>query len=219
MRRGIVLSIIVWGLVMSCAQHPEQREVIERSEDTTAETTVMPVQSQPSESNAPDISEQSPKEPETLEEPETLDITQVMENLTDELNTALKDSNMSVTRKAENLVTITLSGDAIFALSIANVTPEASREIEEIGEILIKYPQVLICVEGHTDSKGPELENLEFSEKRAGAVRKILFQYGISESRLETLAFGEKQPIASNQTMAGRQQNRRVEIKITPLPE
>jgi outer membrane protein OmpA-like peptidoglycan-associated protein len=79
-----------------------------------------------------------------------------------------------------------------------------------------QYPNTLIRVEGHTDSRGSNEYNMDLSHRRANAVKNLLVQRGIAGSRIEAVAFGETMPVASNDTEAGRQKNRRVEIKIAP---
>jgi outer membrane protein OmpA-like peptidoglycan-associated protein len=71
-------------------------------------------------------------------------------------------------------------------------------------------------VEGHTDNKGTDAYNMDLSNRRALAVKNLLVQRGIADSRIEAVAYGETLPVATNDTEAGRQRNRRVEIKIAP---
>jgi len=71
-------------------------------------------------------------------------------------------------------------------------------------------------VEGYTDSKGSDTYNMDLSKRRANAVKNLLVQRGVAENRIEVVGFGETMPVATNDTEAGRQKNRRVEIKIAP---
>ena len=89
----------------------------------------------------------------------------------------------------------------------------------KIANILIKYPDTVIQVEGHTDSTGSESYNMDLSARRAEAVKNLLVQKGVDPSRILTLAFGESKSIASNDSDYGRAQNRRVEIKVAPVPQ
>ena len=73
-----------------------------------------------------------------------------------------------------------------------------------------------MTVTGHTDNTGSAAYNQDLSERRAWAVTSVLREAGVSSSRVRTVGAGESQPIATNQTAAGRQQNRRVDITITP---
>jgi outer membrane protein OmpA-like peptidoglycan-associated protein len=78
-----------------------------------------------------------------------------------------------------------------------------------------EFPKATFIVEGHTDSTGSSSLNLKLSEKRAIAVRDYLVKNGIDTTRLEAKGFGEGNPIDTNDTRAGRANNRRVEIKVT----
>jgi OOP family OmpA-OmpF porin len=73
-------------------------------------------------------------------------------------------------------------------------------------------PGLHVVIEGHTDSVGSHGYNMKLSQRRADAVRDYMVQQGISASRIETAAYGETRPVASNDTAAGRAQNRRVDI-------
>jgi outer membrane protein OmpA-like peptidoglycan-associated protein len=69
-------------------------------------------------------------------------------------------------------------------------------------------------VEGHTDNQGPAAHNLDLSKRRAASVMKYLTDHGVDASRLTSEGYGDTQPIADNKTAKGREQNRRVEMKI-----
>jgi outer membrane protein OmpA-like peptidoglycan-associated protein len=96
------------------------------------------------------------------------------------------------------------------------VKPGLYPEINKIADALNQYPQTLARVEGHTDSTGTEAYNTDLSIRRAGAVKNLLVQRGVSSTRIEAIGFGESMPVAGNDTEAGRARNRRVEIKIAP---
>ena len=76
------------------------------------------------------------------------------------------------------------------------------------------YPNTVFLVEGHTDSRGSDSYNLNLSDRRAASVRTYLTGKGLSNSRIQSRGFGEVRPIATNETEAGRQTNRRVELSI-----
>ena len=80
---------------------------------------------------------------------------------------------------------------------------------------MLAYPSLHLQVEGHTDSVGTDDYNQQLSEKRAGAVRDYLVQQSISADAIEARGFGKTEPVASNDTPEGRQQNRRVEMVIS----
>jgi len=86
-----------------------------------------------------------------------------------------------------------------------------------VSIVLKEYNQTLIDVTGHTDSTGSDQYNLELSQKRAQSVAAYLIGQGIESVRFYSRGAGESQPIATNDTAAGREQNRRVEIRLSPL--
>jgi outer membrane protein OmpA-like peptidoglycan-associated protein len=86
--------------------------------------------------------------------------------------------------------------------------------LKEVAKILKDDPQLNLSIEGHTDHVGSDESNQRLSENRANAVKNYLLKQGVSESQLTATGFGESQPVADNNTAAGRQQNRRVELKL-----
>lgn len=92
---------------------------------------------------------------------------------------------------------------------------EASKEnLNNLAETLKKYDDTKVLIEGHTDSIGDAEYNMELSEERADAVSDYLHNIDIPNKRLITEGYGEEQPVATNETKAGRQNNRRVEVAI-----
>jgi outer membrane protein OmpA-like peptidoglycan-associated protein len=104
--------------------------------------------------------------------------------------------------------------DILFDVGRSAIKPGSQANIERIAVVLRQYPQHQILVEGHTDATGSEEFNLRLSQDRANAVRSALVNGGVDASKISAEGFGESQPVASNDTPAGRQQNRRVEIVI-----
>ena len=100
-----------------------------------------------------------------------------------------------------------------FDFDKADVRPMYHNQLKEAADFINKYPANQILVAGHTDSKGTDAYNKKLSQRRADNVRKYLVnKFGISANKLVARGYGESQPIASNDTDAGRQQNRRVEV-------
>ena len=92
----------------------------------------------------------------------------------------------------------------------------AGTNLVNVAKVLNEYPKTNLLIEGHTDSQNTESYNQSLSERRAGAVRSFLIDRGVASSRVGMKGYGEMAPVASNETPEGRQQNRRVEVKIEP---
>jgi OmpA-OmpF porin, OOP family len=105
-------------------------------------------------------------------------------------------------------------GDVLFSTDKATLFPAAIGTITKLAGFLKKYPDRNVLIEGHTDSVGSEDYNLGLSGRRADSVREQLIADGVSPERIFTKGYGKKYPEASNDTPAGRQQNRRVEVVI-----
>ncbi len=133
-----------------------------------------------------------------------------------EYRNALAASDAAAVRREGDLLAITLKGDVTFDTDSTTVRPGLYSEIDRIANVMVRYPQTLIQVEGYTDSTGSEAYNQRLSERRAEAVKNLLVQRGVDPSRIYAIGFGENMPIATNDTPEGRQLNRRVEIKVAP---
>lgn len=105
-------------------------------------------------------------------------------------------------------------GDVLFAPGRAEVGPGAQRSIDKLAEFLRAYPKRNVLIEGHTDNLGNEDFNVKLSQQRADAVRDLLTARGISPQRIRTKGYGPKFPVVDNDSAAGRQQNRRVEVLV-----
>ncbi len=102
----------------------------------------------------------------------------------------------------------------LFDLDKATIRSESEETLQAIADIMKEYSNTIFHIEGHTDSTGSESYNEKLSRERAASVREFLVNAGIPESRLTSEGYGESQPIASNNTAKGRQENRRVEISL-----
>lgn len=127
-------------------------------------------------------------------------------------------TGVDVVREGDNLLVRMPSG-ITFATDSAAVQPQFQPTLNEVASVLAEYPKTYLDIYGHTDSTGSEAYNQGLSERRAQAVATYLAGHGVQTARLATKGFGEMQPIATNETEAGRQTNRRVEIKIAPVTE
>ena len=106
-------------------------------------------------------------------------------------------------------------GDVLFDLNKADLKSSGEQTIGRLAAFMREYEDRRVRVEGYTDSTGDDSYNQMLSERRAQAVRDELVAQGIERRRVETRGYGEQYPVASNDTSAGRQQNRRVEIVIS----
>lgn len=107
-------------------------------------------------------------------------------------------------------------GDILFSVDGTTLAPGAAPHLERLASFLRANPDRDVLIEGHTDSSGSDVYNDDLSLRRAEAVRDRLVALGVSSSRMRVVPRGESQPIASNETGAGRQQNRRVEVVVEP---
>lgn len=106
-------------------------------------------------------------------------------------------------------------GDVLFSVNRAELSSGGVRNVQKLAGFLNQYPQRKVLIEGHTDSTGSLRINQPLSERRADAVRTALVGMGISGDRIETRGYADAHPVASNNTAAGRQLNRRVEIILS----
>ncbi len=114
-------------------------------------------------------------------------------------------------KKTERGMVITL-GDVLFNTNKAQVKPGGMRNVQKVADFLNRYPQQKVLIEGYTDSTGSSALNQDLSDRRANSVRMALVDMGVNTNRVATRGYGEEYPIASNDTAANRQLNRRVEI-------
>lgn len=117
-------------------------------------------------------------------------------------------------RETERGLIVTLPDNVLFEYDQATLKPGAMRNLYPLVTFLREHPNRTLLIEGHTDSTGSDSYNLDLSRRRAQAVSAFLMQNGISPERIMTRGYGESYPVASNDSEAGRQQNRRVEVVI-----
>ena len=109
--------------------------------------------------------------------------------------------------------------DVTFAVDSTTISPQMRDVLDRVAQSMIQYPNSLVDVMGHTDSTGSDQYNLDLSRRRAEAVSNFLVSRGVARARLESIGYGEQYPVADNTTESGRAQNRRVEIRITPVTQ
>jgi outer membrane protein OmpA-like peptidoglycan-associated protein len=130
------------------------------------------------------------------------------DRLREQLNVILQ------TRDTARGLIVNLS-DVLFDFDQASLKSGAREKLAKVSGILLAYPSLHVNVEGHTDSVGTDEYNLKLSQRRADAVRDYLTSNGISSANVSALGMGKDGPVASNDTAAGRQQNRRVEMVVS----
>ncbi|MDF1582570.1 MAG: OmpA family protein [Methyloprofundus sp.] len=116
-------------------------------------------------------------------------------------------------RNAEREILLAF-GKIEFITGTADLVPGAVAGIDLLAGYMTKYPAKTITLSGHTDSSGSAERNKELSQQRADFIRDVLVSKGIAPERITAIGYGQSQPVASNATATGRQQNRRIEIKF-----
>ncbi len=138
-------------------------------------------------------------------------IGQRMDRKANELDRELE--NAEVERVGEG-IKVTFDSGLLFDFDSAALRNDAEQNLAEFAESMQDFEDTNILIVGHTDSKGDEDYNQKLSERRSTSAADHLIQRGIDDSRLMTTGKGESEPVASNETEEGRQQNRRVEVAI-----
>lgn len=136
-----------------------------------------------------------------------------------ELETERRANQIEVQRVRKDLLKLTLENEVSFDFDRAEIKGAFKPTLDKLAGVLRKHDRTYIQVVGHTDSVGSESYNQRLSERRAQAVVDYLTGTGIARSRLTATGKGESEPRATNNTEAGRQLNRRVEIFVRPDEE
>ncbi|WP_242395294.1 OmpA family protein [Anaeromyxobacter oryzisoli] len=118
------------------------------------------------------------------------------------------------TKRTENGLIVQLKNDILFDTGSAVLKPEAVDQLSKLGDIIAKYSDDRVRVEGYTDSSGSKKRNEELSLRRAAAVKEVLAGRGVQEKQITALGMGDTRPVADNATADGRAKNRRVELHI-----
>jgi outer membrane protein OmpA-like peptidoglycan-associated protein len=134
------------------------------------------------------------------------------------LRQQMSGTGVEVVRMGDNL-TLSMPGNVTFAFDSAKLNPQFDPVLDKLAQTLVEYNKTVIQIAGHTDSTGSHEYNMKLSLQRADSVKAYLASHGVPAARLVTLGAGPDYPIASNDTEAGRAQNRRVEITIVPVTQ
>jgi len=121
--------------------------------------------------------------------------------------------------RVEEGINLKFDSGILFDFDKSDLSGNAKESMAKLGRILNEYPDTRLTIQGHTDDKGDGNYNRKLSSRRADAVRDYLIASGVKGGRLNTAAYGESAPIASNDTEAGRAKNRRVEVVIVANDE
>jgi outer membrane protein OmpA-like peptidoglycan-associated protein len=134
-----------------------------------------------------------------------------MDNQAEELKDELRDAK--VERVGEG-IQVTFDSGILFDFDSSDLRSEARTNLSELAQSLRDYEGTSVLVVGHTDARGTDAYNQSLSERRANAARAYLRELGVQADRVDALGKGEAEPVASNESDSGRQENRRVEVAI-----
>lgn len=126
----------------------------------------------------------------------------------------LEQTRLAEVKRTENGLVVKMASDILFESGSSALNQQAIDNIEKIANIVAKYSDDRIRVMGFTDSEGGKAYNEGLSLRRADAVKRVLIGRGVQERQITALGMGEAQPVAGNDTAAGRKKNRRVELHI-----
>jgi outer membrane protein OmpA-like peptidoglycan-associated protein len=134
------------------------------------------------------------------------------------LRAQLQGTGVSVTRNGNDLI-LNMPGNITFKTASADLNANFYKVLDSVTLVLKEFDKTLIDVEGHTDSDGSEEYNQRLSQDRANSVGSYLQSHGVNNQRIVMVGAGESRPIAPNTTADGKQQNRRVELKLQPITQ
>lgn len=134
------------------------------------------------------------------------------------LRAQLQGTGVSVTRSGNDLI-LNMPGNITFKTASSDLNAGFYQVLDSVTLVLKEFDKTLIDVEGHTDSDGADSYNQQLSLQRATSVGTYLQSHGVNGQRIVTFGAGEVRPIASNDSPAGKQQNRRVELKLQPITQ
>jgi OmpA-OmpF porin, OOP family len=211
---------LVWGLLKSCSA-PETK--VEAITPTVSTPVVTPPASSPPPAE-PVVTAPIP-EPAKIEAPAP-----IVEQVSDFFEKTLSTGYVIKANKdgfESKLVGFIESNEAInkdlwftmdgvtFDTNKASIKAESSGQITHIAEVLKAFPKVKIKIGGYTDNTGKANANKKLSNNRANAVKKALVKLGTTADRIDAEGYGSEHPVASNDTAEGRQQNRRIDVRVT----
>lgn len=135
-----------------------------------------------------------------------------------QLRERMQGTGIEVDRQGDDIV-LNMPSSVTFGFDSSELTPSARSALNDVSAVLTEYSETRVNIAGHTDSTGAADYNQRLSERRAESVGNYLAQSGVQRQRLSMVGHGLTQPVANNDTEAGRAQNRRVEITLTPMQQ
>ncbi|WP_299943684.1 OmpA family protein [uncultured Microbulbifer sp.] len=132
------------------------------------------------------------------------------------LRQRLEGTGVGVQREGDNIRLI-MPGNITFGTNRSDIRPGFYDTLDSVTVVLQEFDKTAIRVSGHTDSTGSDVYNQTLSEQRANSVAGFFSRNGLSSGRLQAIGYGERYPLAGNDSEAGRQANRRVELELLPL--
>ena len=132
------------------------------------------------------------------------------------LRQELEATGVSVTRYGDSII-LNMPGNITFKTDSSDISADFYRVLGSVAKVLNEYDKTYVDIYGHTDSVGQASYNMTLSQQRANSVSRYLQSREVLAQRIITRGVGEDHPVASNDTAQGRAQNRRVEIKLTPI--
>jgi outer membrane protein OmpA-like peptidoglycan-associated protein len=135
------------------------------------------------------------------------------------LASEIKLGQARVEKLANDVVRITMTSQTAFETNSAGIKPGFHSTMDKLADVVVRYGKTTLTVVGHTDDVGSNAYNQSLSERRALSVAQYLESKRVDSMRLATAGKGETQPRSTNNTEAGRQENRRVEIYVEPVTQ
>lgn len=135
-----------------------------------------------------------------------------------ELRRKLAGTGVTVTRRGDEII-LNMPGNVTFDFDSASLRSQFYEVLNAVALVLEEYDKTVLVVDGHTDSTGSRSYNMQLSRRRAESVGDYLIAQGVEPVRLATYGYGPEYPVADNDTEAGREANRRVELTLMPVTE
>lgn len=139
-----------------------------------------------------------------------------MDEQEEKLREELAGSGVEVERDGDQ-INLNMPGNITFATNSSDIRSDFFDTLNRVASVMKEYDRTTIDVVGHTDSQGTDTYNQQLSERRAQSVSRYLASNGVQNARIVAIGRGETQPVSTNDTDEGRQENRRVELKLQPI--